>query len=140
MAITSKVLVTGGAGFIGSNLAEALIANGAKVVIIDNFATGFRENLDEISGVFEFIEGDLNEVYVLSKALEGVEIVFHEASHHWGLVLVNGLFQAGKQQGVTLPPQLWQSVLFYIAGELTTREIRAHGNTAYVEYSTRFNL
>lgn len=80
MGITSKVLVTGGAGFIGSNLADALIDNGAKVVIIDNLVTGFRENIDEIKGEVEFIEGDLNDASALSKALDGVEIVFHEAA------------------------------------------------------------
>jgi len=80
MAITSKVLVTGGAGFIGSNLADDLIRQGAKVVIIDNLVTGFRENLEEITGDFEFIEGDLNDPAALKKALEGVEIVFHEAA------------------------------------------------------------
>jgi len=80
MAITSKVLVTGGAGFIGSNLADDLIRQGAKVVIIDNLVTGFRENLEEITGDFDFIEGDLNDPAALKKALEGVEIVFHEAA------------------------------------------------------------
>ena len=80
MAITTKVLVTGGAGFIGSNLADGLIAHGAKVVIIDNLVTGFRENLDEINGDFDFIEGDLNDKGALAKALDGVEVVFHEAA------------------------------------------------------------
>ena len=80
MAITSKVLVTGGAGFIGSNLADELIKQGAKVTIIDNLVTGFRENLEEISGDFEFIEGDLNDDAKLRSALEGVEIVFHQAA------------------------------------------------------------
>lgn len=80
MGITSKVLVTGGAGFIGSNLADSLIANGAKVVIIDNLVTGFRENLDEIKGDFDFVEGDINDADSLAKALDGVEIVFHEAA------------------------------------------------------------
>lgn len=80
MAITSKALVTGGAGFIGSNLADGLIAQGAKVVIIDNLVTGFRENLDEINGDFEFVEGDLNDPASLARALNGVEIVFHEAA------------------------------------------------------------
>ncbi len=80
MAITSKVLVTGGAGFIGSNLADALIAQGAKVSIIDNLVTGFRENLEEIAGPIDFIEGDLNDPKALSKALDGVEIVFHHAA------------------------------------------------------------
>lgn len=80
MAISSKVLVTGGAGFIGSNLAEELIRQGAKVCIIDNLVTGFRENLDEISGDFDFIEGDINDDASLSRAIEGVEVVFHQAA------------------------------------------------------------
>ena len=78
--MTEKVLVTGGAGFIGSNLAEELIKKGAKVSILDNLVTGFRENLDEIKGNFEFIEGDLNDAGRLDAALEGVSIVFHQAA------------------------------------------------------------
>ena len=77
---SKKFLITGGAGFIGSNLADALITQGGSVRIIDNFATGYRENLDEISGDFEFIEGDLNDDTKLRQALEGVEVVFHEAA------------------------------------------------------------
>ena len=77
---SKKFLVTGGAGFIGSNLADALIAQGGSVRIIDNFVTGYRENLEEISGDFEFIEGDLNDETKLRQALEGVEVVFHEAA------------------------------------------------------------
>jgi nucleoside-diphosphate-sugar epimerase len=80
MALSSKVLVTGGAGFIGSNLADELIEQGAKVTIIDNFVTGFRENLEEITGNFDFIEGDLNDDTALLKAIENVEIVFHQAA------------------------------------------------------------
>ncbi len=80
MSITSKVLVTGGAGFIGSNLADGLIDAGAKVVVIDNFVTGFRENLDEIRGDFEFVEADLNDSDIVSKAIQDVEIVFHQAA------------------------------------------------------------
>jgi nucleoside-diphosphate-sugar epimerase len=80
MAITTKVLVTGGAGFIGSNLAGELIKQGAKVSILDNLVTGFRENLEEINGDFDFIEGDLNDDEALRKALQDVEIVFHQAA------------------------------------------------------------
>ena len=80
MALTTKVLVTGGAGFIGSNLADELIRQGARVVIIDNFSTGNRENLDEISGSFEFIEGDINDDAAVLKAIDGVEVVFHQAA------------------------------------------------------------
>lgn len=80
MSLTTNVLVTGGAGFIGSNLADELIRQGAKVKIIDNLITGFRENLEEINGDFEFIEGDLNDESSMKRALEGVEIVFHQAA------------------------------------------------------------
>ena len=79
MSLTTKCLVTGGAGFIGSNLAEELIKQGAKVNILDSLVTGFRENLDEIKGSFEFFEGDLNDDHVLLKAIDKVDIVFHQA-------------------------------------------------------------
>lgn len=80
MSITPKVLVTGGAGFIGSNLADQLIRNGAKVRIIDNLVTGFRENLDEINGEFDFHEGSISDPAAAAAAVDGVEIVFHEAA------------------------------------------------------------
>lgn len=80
MSLTSKVLVTGGAGFIGSNLADELIRQGAKVRIIDNFATGFRDNLEEITGDFEFVEGDITDEATVAKVVEGVEVVFHQAA------------------------------------------------------------
>lgn len=80
MALTSKVLVTGGAGFIGSNLADELIRQGAKVRIVDNFLTGFRENLDEITGDFEFVEANVADAPAMAKAVEGIEIVFHQAA------------------------------------------------------------
>jgi len=80
MSYTSKILVTGGAGFIGSNLAEELIKQGAKVTIIDNFITGFRENLEEIKGDFDFIECDVNNESKLKQIIEEIEIVFHQAA------------------------------------------------------------
>ena len=72
--------MTGGAGFIGSNLADELIKQGGKVKILDNFITGFQENLDEISGDFDLIRGDLNDSEALKKAVEDVDIIFHEAA------------------------------------------------------------
>jgi nucleoside-diphosphate-sugar epimerase len=75
-----NVLVTGGAGFIGSNLAEELIRQGARVRIIDDLSTGFRENLEEIDGPFEFIEGSINDDGAVARAIEGVDVVFHQAA------------------------------------------------------------
>ena len=80
MSITTKVLITGGAGFIGSNLADGLIKQGARVSIIDDLSTGSRENLAEIDGDFDFVEGDINDDAAVKKAIEGVEIVFHQAA------------------------------------------------------------
>lgn len=80
MAQTPRVLVTGGAGFIGSNLADELIRLGARVRIADNFLTGFRENLDEIDGDFEFVEADIADPAAAASIVEDVEIVFHEAA------------------------------------------------------------
>ena len=80
MALTSKILVTGGAGFIGSNLTDELIKQGAKVVILDNLITGFRQNLEEINGDFDFVEGDINDDAKLKQAIKGVEIIFHQAA------------------------------------------------------------
>lgn len=80
MAFTTKVLVTGGAGFIGSNLADELIAQGARVSIIDDLSTGSIENIEDIIGDFEFVEGSVNDNAALARAIEGAEIVFHQAA------------------------------------------------------------
>ena len=78
----SRVLVTGGAGFIGSNLTEALLRMGHQVRILDNFSTGKRENLvfDETYPFFEVIEGDICDLNTCQRAMEGMEYVFHEAA------------------------------------------------------------
>ncbi|MBC8029701.1 MAG: SDR family oxidoreductase [Pyrinomonadaceae bacterium] len=80
MALTGIALVTGGAGFIGSHIASALTTNGARVRIIDDLSTGYRENLDEIGGEIDFIHGSLADDNALRRALEDVELVFHEAA------------------------------------------------------------
>ena len=80
MSLSTKCLVTGGAGFIGSNLADELIRQGAKVIVLDNFITGFRENLEEIGGRFDFVEGDINDSSTLRKILSGVDTIFHQAA------------------------------------------------------------
>jgi nucleoside-diphosphate-sugar epimerase len=73
-------LVTGGAGFIGSHIAEALVKRGDRVRVLDNLMTGKRENLAHLEGKLEFIEADIREADAARKAMEGVSIVFHEAA------------------------------------------------------------
>lgn len=75
-----KVLVTGAAGFIGSHLVDRLVRDGHDVVGFDNFANGFRTNIDRIHGDCEFIEGDLRTMDDLHRSVRGVEVVFHEAA------------------------------------------------------------
>ena len=81
---TGKVLVTGGAGFIGSNLCEELLNRGNQVICLDNFATGKRENILPLLGKYpdEFIliEGDIRNLTDCQKACEGVEYVLHQAA------------------------------------------------------------
>jgi hypothetical protein len=65
-----------------------------------------------------------------------LEMLFHERSHAWGGVLARTIFAAASEQGVTVPPQLPHAVLFYTAGELTRRELMAHG-IDYIHYAQR---
>ncbi len=76
----SLSLVTGGAGFIGSSLARALIARGDRVRVIDNFSSGKRANLADIADRIELVEGDILDEHALGRAIEGVELVFHHAA------------------------------------------------------------
>jgi UDP-glucose 4-epimerase len=76
----STYLVTGGAGFIGSHIVEALVAEGATVRVFDNLATGHLKNLDSVKGSVTFVEGDVRDMAALESAIRGVEYVFHEAA------------------------------------------------------------
>ena len=75
----SSYLVTGGAGFIGSHLTDALVHRGERVRVVDNLSTGKRHNLAHLSGI-EFIEGDLADLDVARKAVAGVDYVLHQAA------------------------------------------------------------
>jgi UDP-glucose 4-epimerase len=111
----SKFLVTGGAGFIGSALVRGLLARGARrVAVVDNLLTGHERNLEEVRGAVDLHRVDIRDYDALRPALEGVEVVFHEAaipsvprsinepvpSHE---VNINGTFnvlRAAKEAGV----------------------------------------
>ena len=106
-------LITGGAGFIGCNLARELLARGEDVRILDNFSTGHRHNLENLDGV-EILEGDVVDPQTCARACEGVEYVFHQAaipsvprsikdpvaSHHACATGTVNLLQAASSAGV----------------------------------------
>ncbi len=85
-------LVTGGAGFIGSNIVEELLLRGERVRILDNFATGKRENISEIQKILEMenkgknfeklevIEGDIRSYHIVRDAVDGVDFILHQAA------------------------------------------------------------
>lgn len=78
----SKILITGGAGFIGSNLTEYFLEKGHQIVVLDNFATGHRHNIAQHEGNpnFELIEGDIRNMTDCEKAVNGVDYVLHQAA------------------------------------------------------------
>ncbi|MBX4200627.1 SDR family oxidoreductase [Candidatus Parcubacteria bacterium] len=111
-----KYLVTGGAGFIGSNIIKKILENGDFVRAVDNLATGRRENIEEFSGHanFEFMEGDLTDLETAKKSVKGMDIVLHEAavpsvqrsvedplkSHHANITATLHMLIASKEEGI----------------------------------------
>jgi UDP-glucose 4-epimerase len=107
------VVVTGGAGFIGSHLVEALMKAGRSVRVVDNLSTGRRENLAHLDGGFEWINGDLNDFDLCRRAAEGAEFIFHQAaipsvprsvrepldSHRSGPTATLNMLEAARQGG-----------------------------------------
>lgn len=76
----SKYLVTGGAGFIGSNIAETLVAHGEFVRVLDNLSTGKLQNLAKFEDKIESIEGDIRDLETVRKAVDGMDYVLHQAA------------------------------------------------------------
>jgi nucleoside-diphosphate-sugar epimerase len=107
-----KILVTGGAGFIGSNIVRKLVELGHSVRVLDNFATGQRDNLSGYIDSIEMIEGDIRDFWTVAKATKDIECIVHEAA---------------------LP-----SVLRSIDNPLTTTEVNINGTLNLLEAS-RFN-
>jgi len=75
--MAERVLVTGGAGFIGSNVADALLARGDRVRLLDNFSTGRRENVAEFLDEVELVEGDLRDFHTVARAVRGCDAIVH---------------------------------------------------------------
>jgi UDP-glucose 4-epimerase len=111
---SDKVLVTGGAGFIGSHLVEALVSEGYQVRVLDNLVTGHRSNLAHLEGRYEWMEGTLADFAVCCRAAEGVQCVFHQGaipsvprsvrepieSHDSGPTATLNMLEAARKAGV----------------------------------------
>ncbi len=80
MSLTGTILVTGGAGFIGSHIAAELLARGGRVRVLDDLSTGYLANLSDLGGEVDFIQASVNDATALKRALEGVELVYHQAA------------------------------------------------------------
>lgn len=80
MALSGIALITGGAGFVGSHIATALVDAGARVRVVDDLSTGYLKNLRHIESKIDFIEGSVGDAATLGRALSDVEWVFHEAA------------------------------------------------------------
>ncbi|SFI26437.1 SDR family oxidoreductase [Planctomicrobium piriforme] len=76
----SKCLVTGGAGFIGSHLVTQLVRDGVQVRVLDNLFTGHLRNLEHVAGEIEFINGDVRDADAVTTAVQGMDVVFHQAA------------------------------------------------------------
>ncbi|GIW99908.1 MAG: UDP-glucose 4-epimerase-like protein [Pirellulaceae bacterium] len=76
----ARVLVTGGAGFIGSHLVTSLVQRGDQVVVLDNLSTGFKHNLAHVWEDIEFVHGDVADADTVGRVMKGVELVFHQAA------------------------------------------------------------
>jgi UDP-glucose 4-epimerase len=76
----SSYLVTGGAGFIGSHIVDALLAEGHRVRVLDNFATGKRENIAHVLDWIKLVEGDVRDLEAVRRAVDGAEYVLHQAA------------------------------------------------------------
>jgi UDP-N-acetylglucosamine/UDP-N-acetyl-alpha-D-glucosaminouronate 4-epimerase len=114
MRSDERILVTGGAGFIGSHLVDALLGEGYRVCVVDNLVTGRRSNLAHVEGRYDWVEGDLAEFDVCRRAVERVACVFHQAaipsvsrsvrepisSHASGPTATLNLLEAARQSGV----------------------------------------
>jgi nucleoside-diphosphate-sugar epimerase len=118
-----KCLVTGGAGFIGSNLVERLVGDGVQVRVLDNLTTGFMENIEPFLEDVEFKQGDVRDLDTLQELMVGVEVVFHQAA-----VVYGDLPQLPKRENVETRP-----LSPYAASKL-------HGETYALLYGDLYGL
>ena len=129
-------LITGGAGFIGSNLAAELLARGERVRVLDNFSTGQRANLAPLMDQLEIVEGDVRSYHLVREAVEGVDFVLHQAAlpsvprsvrdpittNEVNVVGTLNLLQAAREAGVQRLVYASSSSIYGTSPELPKRE------------------
>lgn len=76
----ANCLVTGGAGFIGSHIVDALVQRGDNVRVLDNLSTGYRHNVEQVAKKIEFVEGDIRDEAVVKQVVDGIDFIFHLAA------------------------------------------------------------
>ncbi len=146
MKITgSKILVTGGAGFIGSHIVESLVKMGAEVSVLDNLAFGFLENLKHVESDIEFIQGDILDIDLLRKVMKGKDIISHQAAQleiflatsnpYWDLkVNTEGslaVFEEAKKAGVKKVINASSACVYGQKKGLTREDDSRHPNWSY---------
>jgi UDP-glucose 4-epimerase len=125
-----RYLITGGAGFIGSNIAHALVARGETVQVLDDFSTGRPQNLAGIEDRIEVVRGDLRDPNAVERAVQGVEIVLHQAA-------LNSNPRSVKEPGPTNEVNVGGTVLLLEAARKAhvRRLVYASSSSVYGELS-----
>lgn len=121
-----KILVTGGAGFVGSNIAKEAIRKGWEVRVLDNFFLGSSENLNEIMDEIELIRGDVRNEKLVNKATRGVDYIFHQAA-----VSSSQMFVPDPSFGLSVNVQGFANLLRYAHENGVRRVIHASTSTIY---------
>ena len=106
-----KILVTGGASFIGSHLIDDLVSKNLEVRVVDDFSSGTFKNIKHhiANNNIEFVKGDLRETRIAKKSVRGIDLIFHLAGDHGGRAYVD-LHQAGPATNLLLDGNLfWQA-------------------------------
>lgn len=141
----SKVLVTGGAGFIGSHIVESLVKEGAKVTVLDNLSFGTLENLKNVRSDIEFIKGDILDKGLVASVMKGKDIVSHQAAQleiflssdnpYWDLEVNTvgslNVFEESKKAGVGKVINASSACVYGQKNELTKEDDPRHPNWAY---------
>ena len=121
-----KILVTGGAGFVGSNIAKEAIKKGWGVRVLDNFFLGSSENLREIMDEIELIRGDVRNEKLVKKATRGVDYIFHQAA-----VSSSQMFVPDPSLGISVNVQGFSNLLRYAHESGVQRVVHASTSTIY---------